>query len=152
MAKGEWGKRLAPTRPFSLSPFLVFLLFAACSSEPPPAGVMDPDTVENPLAECPGTPNCVRETRLYEEAPAALFARAEAAIRSMEPVEIEADSSAQRLSAVFRVFVFKDDVTLAVAPHGGGSALHLRSASRTGRSDFGVNRKRLNKFYAALER
>lgn len=150
MAHRAWGKSRAPFRPFALSPVLLFLLLAACSSEPPPADVMDPSQIENPLAACPDTPNCVRETRLFEEAPAVLFERAEVALRSMGPLETVADSPTRRLSAVFRVFIFKDDVTLAVTPYDGGSALHIRSASRTGRRDFGVNRKRINKFYDAL--
>ena len=132
-------------------PIAIFLLLAACSSEPPPADVVDPATSVNPLEACPRPTNCERETRLYAEAPEALFERAEAALQSMNPVETVADIPAREVSAVFRVFVFKDDVTVAVTPHEEGSALHIRSASRTGRNDFGVNRKRVNEFYAALD-
>lgn len=50
------------------------------------------------------------------------------------------------LHAVFtsRIFRFKDDLELRMDRE--NRIIHLRSASRTGYSDFGVNRKRAEQF------
>lgn len=108
---------------------------------------------DNPLPPCPGTPNCVRTTRLYEVEADALFELAEAALQDIgaATVEQEAEAGDRRLHAVFRVVIFKDDVHLAVAPHDGGSALHIRSASRVGHSDLGVNARRVDRYLRALD-
>ncbi len=58
----------------------------------------------------------------------------------------------RRIDAVFTVFLFKDDVALAIEPHEEGAALHIRSASRVGYRDFGVNRRRVKRFFAELEK
>jgi len=50
------------------------------------------------------------------------------------------------------VFGFVDDVTVRVTPHGrAGSRVDLRSRSREGRSDFGVNARRIRGLLAALQ-
>lgn len=103
----------------------------------------------NPLPPCPAAPNCVRLTRHYPVPPDTLLARAHEALAAMDPLHLRPGEA--RLDAVFRVFVFKDDVAVAVAPDGAGSVLHLRSASRTGYSDFGVNGRRVRTFLALLE-
>ena len=106
---------------------------------------------ENPLPPCPATPNCARETRLYPEAPDLLFARVQRAVEALRPAEAYLRSGDRRLNTVFRVFFFKDDVALAVTPHAGGSALHVRSASRVGRSDLGVNARRVRRLFRELD-
>ena len=109
------------------------------------------DGPSNPLAPCPTSPNCVRLTRVYAVEAGTLFAHARAALTGMNPLHLKSDDDASHLDAVFRVLVFKDDLTLRVAPNGTGSVLHLRSASRTGHSDFGVNGRRVRAFLEALE-
>ena len=52
-----------------------------------------------------------------------------------------ADESADRMHAECRVLVFVDDVHLRFDDAAG--AVHVRSASRVGRNDLGVNRRRL---------
>lgn len=104
----------------------------------------------NPLPACPGTPNCVRDSRMYSLDPEMLFRQAEAALESIGAATIERDAAGRRLDAVFRVFFFRDDVQILVAPHEGGSVLHIRSASRVGKRDLGVNRRRVQRFYTAL--
>jgi len=120
----------------------VFL--AACAGNPPPAQ-MNAALPENPLAACPETPNCVRETHLYPDDAATLYARARTALEAAGAAEVEAFPEEYRLHAVFRVLFFKDDVDLLVTAQTAGSALHIRSASRVGRSDLGVNRRRVRK-------
>ena len=135
-----------------LTGVLVCLIVAACSSGPPPPDAMNPALPENPLPACPDTPNCVRQTRLFDRPADALFAQAQAALETLSPASLSATPEARRIDAVFTAFVFKDDVALTVEPHEEGAALHIRSASRVGYSDLGVNRKRVNRFFAALEK
>ena len=45
---------------------------------------------------------------------------------------------------------FKDDIVIRVSPEGKGSRLDVPSLSRVGRSDFGVNAKRIVAYMKAL--
>ena len=66
-----------------------------------------------------------------------------------------ADEAAGRVEATetSRFFRFKDDVVLRVRPApGGGSLVDMRSISRVGASDVGVNAKRVRAFLADLQR
>lgn len=113
---------------------------------------------DNPLSDCPDTPNCERVARAYDVPPDTLYAAAERALESLGPVTLRrpdtrADaSSPHRLEAVYRVaLLFKDDVDVAVRGRDGtGSALYVRSASRVGQNDLGVNRRRVDRFLEAV--
>mgnify|MGYP006423155355 CR=1 FL=1 len=109
---------------------------------------------DNPLASCPDTPNCERVARGYDVPPDTLYRAAERALESLGPVRLRCpgDSSSHRLEAVYRVaLIFKDDVDVAVRPRDdGSSALYVRSASRVGHSDLGVNRRRVDRFLTAV--
>jgi uncharacterized protein (DUF1499 family) len=48
------------------------------------------------------------------------------------------------------LFGFKDDIVVRVTPSGNGSRVDVRSLSRVGRSDFGVNANRVRKFLRQL--
>lgn len=109
-----------------------------------------PGAPANPLPACPKTPNCVLATRLFEMTPDALFERVRQALQRMGATQVEADPQVRRVDAVFQVFVFKDDVVVAVVPQSSGSALHIRSASRVGSYDWGVNRRRVDRFFETL--
>ena len=109
--------------------------------------------VEGRLKPCPGTPNCVTsesgsdpahaiEPLLYAAEDAAqVLPRLKAIIRDMGG-NIQAETT-DYLAATFTspVFRFVDDLELRI--DAGQNTIHLRSASRVGRSDFGVNRKRV---------
>ncbi|MEO7726711.1 MAG: DUF1499 domain-containing protein [Burkholderiales bacterium] len=43
-------------------------------------------------------------------------------------------------------FRFKDDIVIRIAPAGNGSRIDMRSVSRVGRSDLGVNARRIREF------
>jgi uncharacterized protein (DUF1499 family) len=49
------------------------------------------------------------------------------------------------------LFGFKDDIVIRVMPQPGGSRVDVRSLSRVGGSDFGVNAKRVRTFLKKLE-
>lgn len=63
----------------------------------------------------------------------------------------EQDPATERLHAVFAAFIFRDDVDVWVQPDGDGAVLHIRSASRVGHSDLGVNGRRVGRFWKTLE-
>ena len=62
------------------------------------------------------------------------------------------DVAAGRLeaTATTRWWGFKDDIVVRVTPEGTGSRVDVRSASRVGLSDLGVNAKRIREFLARL--
>lgn len=107
---------------------------------------------DNPLPPCPESPNCERVSQYYEVPDDTLFAAAQASLDELGPSELTVDPGPLRAHAVYRVaLVFDDDVHLAVEPHADGSVLHIRSASRVGYSDLGVNQRRVERFLEALD-
>ena len=115
----------------------------------------DDTTAENPLPACPDTPNCERETRSFSTDPDVLFGAVQATLASMGPVSMNVRPTDRSVHVVYRVaLVFKDDVEVAIRPDGPSSdtsLLYIRSASRVGKSDLGVNRRRVNRFFRRLE-
>ena len=89
---------------------------------------------------------------LLPVAPDRAFARAEGAARALGWEIVAAAPADGRLeaTATTRWFGFKDDVVVRVSPAPGGSRVDIRSASRIGRSDLGVNARRIRAFLAAL--
>lgn len=119
-------------------------------SSPPPS---PSDEGEIPLPPCPDTPNCVRTSRTYELSADPVYRAAQEALESLRPIRLRLRPDEHRAEAVYRVgLVFKDDVDVAVTPSDAGSVLHIRSASRVGSWDLGVNRRRVRRFFDALER
>jgi uncharacterized protein (DUF1499 family) len=84
--------------------------------------------------------------------PAAAFSRALDTAQRMGWTIVAADETAGRIEASdkSRWFGFTDDIVIRVAPTGPGSRVDLRSSSRLGRSDFGVNAARVRAYLAAL--
>jgi len=67
---------------------------------------------------------------------------------------ISVDPAAGRLEAreVSRIFRFVDDVVVRVRPAAGGAVIDVRSKSRDGRGDLGVNARRIRAFAATIPR
>ncbi len=105
----------------------------------------------NPLEACPDSPNCVRISLFYDAPPEALFEAAQQAVQEVGASSMAADADALELEATFRAFVFTDDVTMAVTTADDRSMLHIRSASRVGHDDLGVNSRRVDRLLDALE-
>jgi uncharacterized protein (DUF1499 family) len=99
--------------------------------------------------------NCYRESQAFDRAPQALFDAALAAVRDLDGLTIGRATEIERnglgLHAPFKVFIFTDDLDLRVEHHGSGAVLHVRSASRVGRSDLGTNRRRVRALFDALD-
>jgi uncharacterized protein (DUF1499 family) len=111
------------------------------------------------LRPCPGTPNCVVSEYRGEEAHAEPFAfsgepnvaweNAKASVTSLGG-RIEKDTG-DYLWATFRskIWRFVDDVELRLDV--AGETIHVRSASRVGKGDLGVNRKRVERLRDLLK-
>jgi uncharacterized protein (DUF1499 family) len=82
------------------------------------------------------------------------FARALAAAQGMSGWTITGSDAAQgRIEAYQRTTFmgFTDDVIIRVTPDGSGSRIDMRSESRQGQSDFGINAKRIRAYEDALK-
>ncbi len=147
----------APRRPGLYWQALIFGLaglLTACAGSPP----AELGSASRGLAPCPPSPNCVSslatepaqrvDTFRLEASREAVTAAVLASIRGWpggrttmrEPGYIRSEFSS-------RVFGFVDDVEFWWADD---QTLHVRSASRLGYSDFGVNRKRIESLRARI--
>ncbi len=105
------------------------------------------------LKACPNTHNCVSSTASDGHAikPFILANNSKLDILKLIQLINNSDSNVsaihdgQHIHATFtsRVFGFVDDLDLIINPT--QNIIHVRSASRTGHYDFGVNRRRVNK-------
>ena len=101
---------------------------------------------------CPDSPNCVSSQALdashfiepfvFSDQPAQAMQRLKKALLTEKRVSIVKEQPAY-LHAEVRslIFRFVDDVEFTLLPEQG--LIHVRSAARTGHSDFGVNRRRI---------
>ena len=104
------------------------------------------------LKPCPPTPNCVStqatdkthriEPFPYRGSSAEAMARLAAVIEAMPRTKI-VERGPHILRAEFRTFVFRFVDDAVFVPDEERKTIEFRSASRLGRSDLGVNRRRL---------
>ena len=82
----------------------------------------------------------------------AAFTRALDAAQRMGWTIVAADNTAGRIEASDRSrwFGFTDDIIIRITPEGSSSRVDVRSSSRLGRSDFGVNAARVRAYLAEL--
>jgi uncharacterized protein (DUF1499 family) len=139
---------------------LVALAMGGCSGEIPPANTGQNG---NRLAPCPASPNCASslanaesqrvEALRYNGDAEQAQSRLLSVLQGMERVRIVRVEEAY-IHAEFRsaLLGFVDDVEFLFDPPG---AIQMRSASRLGYSDFGVNRERVTairaRFAASIE-
>ncbi len=110
------------------------------------------------LAPCKRTPNCVssqaepqdREHYISPIAFSGTMRELRAAVEAM-PRAIVISADGQYLYAEFRTRLMRyvDDVELYYDQRAG--LVHVRSASRLGRRDFGVNRRRMEELRALIQ-
>ncbi len=125
----------------------VYPMFKFSGTRPTNIGVKDLK-----LTPCPGSPNCVCTTDTdaehgiapltYSFSRDAAMAALKGVIQGMERTAIVVES-ADYLHAEFtsRLMGYVDDVEFYFSPQ--GQEIQVRSASRLGKSDLGVNRKRV---------
>src|SRR5207237_3453093 len=89
---------------------------------------------------------------LLDRPPAQVFAAAERSARAMGWDIAAAVPEEGRIEATDTtlLFGFKDDVVIRVAPNAGGTRVDVRSLSRVGGSDVGVNATRVRSFLQRL--
>jgi uncharacterized protein (DUF1499 family) len=134
---------------------VISLTVMACSSRAPKAHLID-----GKLKPCPNTPNCVSSESDEDRskvAPLPFAGDPEKAWQKLRESILEMGGHIQKdeegyLWATYtsRVFRFVDDVELQMDKAGG--VVHVRSASRVGHSDLGVNRKRVEKLRGIFQR
>jgi uncharacterized protein (DUF1499 family) len=143
--------------PFFLIPALLCLAVftVSCTS----GGKRPAGRIDGRLAPCPERPNCVSseaaggpsavEPLAFTVTPQAAWAALKRAVAASGGQVAREDSDF--LWAVFRtpVFRFKDDVEFRM--DAARMQIHVRSASRSGYSDFGVNRRRVEKLRRQFE-
>lgn len=112
------------------------------------------------LAACPATPNCVSsqsgdaghkiEPFTYSSTPNQAIADLKKVIQSLEKTKIISETD-NYLYAEFtsKLMGFVDDVEFYLDES--SKTIHVRSASRLGESDLGVNRKRIETIRAKLQ-
>ncbi len=143
-----------PASTVSFSSFVLSIIVVGCSGIPPSnLGVRD-----GRLAPCPGTPNCVSsqstdqehfvEPLAYTATVAEAMTELKKTILRMKRARIVGETDtyihAEFTSAIWR---FVDDVEFFFDDT--KKIIHVRSASRLGKSDFGVNRKRVEEVRSA---
>ena len=137
---------------------LIILLFgsilSSCSDEKLPlVGIR-----ESRLTPCPDSPNCISsqgsdsaytvEPLTYDSEAEKIIADLKVVVGSMKGATLVSESAAY-LHVEFQsdVFRFIDDVEFMVDDM--AKVVHVRSASRVGYYDFGVNRRRIEKIRQA---
>ena len=106
------------------------------------------------LAACPGTPNCVSSQgedaqSKIEPLPMVSIADLKTIVENMERTTI-IEVTDNYLYAEFKskLMGYVDDVEFYL--DSGANVVHVRSASRLGKSDLGVNRKRIEEIRSQL--
>lgn len=138
---------------------VAFLALRSLTAQPP----ADLGPRNGRLAPCPSTPNCVSsfadpadaEHSIDPFRPAPGESATELLDRLAEEIEarprtaiVSRDGGYLHATFTTRVFRFTDDLELLADP--GAGVVHVRSASRVGHSDLGVNRDRVEALRAAL--
>jgi uncharacterized protein (DUF1499 family) len=132
----------------------VLALLSFFSRPPQGLGVHD-----GRLAPCPDSPNCVCsqcddpehhvEPLRIEGPPGEAWTRLREALTARPRTVIVAEEGDYlRAECTSRIFRFVDDVEFLLDREAG--VIHVRSASRAGHSDLGVNRERVEEIRAAL--
>jgi uncharacterized protein (DUF1499 family) len=143
-------KRLFPN---CLSLYFCFLLSASCAAGEPAAKT-------NQVMHCPDSPNCVSslstdkahfiEPLQYAGSLTSARRRLINILQDMKRVHL-AKIEAQYIHAEFRSLIFRfiDDVEFYFPSE--ENIVHIKSASRMGYYDFGVNRRRVERLRSAFE-
>lgn len=148
-------ERLIPARMLTAAPLaLAFLTACACTSNNVTTGIVD-----GRLAPCPESPNCVSSDATDKEhhvEPYRLKADPKEAWQGLQNVVaaqqrvtlVSADDSYLHVEFRSAVFRFVDDTEFQL--RAGEGIIAVRSASRVGYGDLGVNRKRVETIRDAL--
>ena len=130
--------------------FLVIgrMIYLSFTSEAP-----DMTLVNGSLRPCPQTPNCVSSEALdsskktapinFTIAPDGAWDKLQEGIEKIGGVVAYKEQDYMRATFTSRIFRFVDDMEFHMLPE--EKIIHVRSGSRVGKSDLGVNRKNVEK-------
>lgn len=135
-------------RCFTLLP-LALMLFGifSCTGKPPKSGLVD-----GHLRPCPTTPNCLNSETfgpasispiIYTSAPGMAWQNLRKTIEDTEGVVVDSQPGYLRAVYTSQVMRFVDDVEFRLDEAAG--TIQVRSASRLGFWDLGVNKRRLER-------
>jgi uncharacterized protein (DUF1499 family) len=84
--------------------------------------------------------------------PAEVFPKMLEAAKSMDWAIVASDPAAGRIEATATVpwWGFKDDIVVVMTPDGTGTRIDVRSKSRVGKSDLGVNAERIKEYLGKI--
>ena len=105
--------------------------------------------LDAPIARCPSTPNCARLRVPLAADPLAVVDAVHQTLPSLSGASLVTPTPTGALAA-FTVGPFSDEVAVEVEAGSRGAVLWVRSASRVGRSDWGVNARRAQRIVAAV--
>ena len=96
------------------------------------------------------------DPRSYAVVSTSVYSAVAEAIASMPRWQLVGSGSGKAGTAIHavrttRLLRFKDDVTIRIEPAGKGTIVHVRSASRVGRVDFGQNARNIEELFPALD-
>jgi len=144
-----------PAASMATSSVQVASIFSFSGEKPDNLGIKN-----GQLANCPQTPNCVSsqskdvthkvEPLTYESSGQQALNQLKAIIKQIDNADI-IKATSRYLYAQFtsRIMGFVDDVEFYLAPQ--EQVIHVRSASRVGKSDLGVNRRRIESIREQFE-
>jgi uncharacterized protein (DUF1499 family) len=165
-AKGRAGRGLAWSALGLCAAVLAGIAFAASSgrSAPPINDITtdftDPPQFSSPDKSYPGESFAVIQRKFYTDLapiivntpPEQTFAAVKSAIENFGWEIVAADASTGMIEATdtTKLFRFVDDVVVRIRPQATGSRVDVRSKSREGRGDLGVNAARIRRLRDAL--
>ena len=137
----------SPSASFAGSSMEVASIFSFSGEQPKNLGVK-----KGSLSKCPQTPNCVSSQSkdvTHKVEPLTYHSSRKEALNQLKTIIQETDNAeivkatSNYLYAQYtsRIMGFVDDVEFYLAPQ--DNIIHVRSASRVGESDLGVNRRRI---------
>lgn len=108
---------------------------------------------KNPLPPCPVTPNCIRTSEQFVSGVEQVY-DAFTNVFDEEALEWDTiDPKRIELHAVYRIplFGFKDDVDVIMEEENNRTMVYIRSASRLGAYDLGVNNRRVKRILNKIQ-
>jgi uncharacterized protein (DUF1499 family) len=137
--------RKIPSRLTLLPLFLLLFGISSCSGTPPKSGLVD-----GHLRPCPNTPNCLNSETSgaayiapipYTSATALAWQNLKKTIEDTEGVIVDNQTGYLRAVYTSQVLRFEDDLEFRLDE--AASLIQVRSASRSGIWDLGVNKRRV---------
>ena len=150
------GKEMKKNLMFFIGPLLIGMILWGCSGNP----TERQHSESSGFLDCPDTPNCVSSLAKNPKYRVEPFKLRKDPKSSWEIVKktvellprtkvVSADNSDIHAECRSMIFRFVDDLTLHLTAS--NSIIHIRSASRIGYSDLGVNRRRVETLRKKLQ-